>query len=135
MKPILALFFIIITGCWRSEFSKRDTDTDAKSNSVVSEIIVYHDECTDCQDIVVDSGEVFVPEKIKQNFRGKELMGGYTSKLNTRDMRLENDSIFRKLFGSPGNWQFENRYRVKGEVIGLKDSSELIFRIYRYEKL
>lgn len=106
----------------------------APANDICT-LIIRHDECTDCQDIVVDSGEVIVPEKIKRNFRGKKLIGGYTSKLNTHDMRLENDSVFRELFGSPPDWQFENRYRVLGEVIGLKDSCELIFRIYRYEKL
>jgi len=130
--PIFIIYFITL-GC--NNYVQEPVKHPEGYNSKLSDLIIRHGECTDCQDIVVDSGEVFVPENIKTNFRGKKLLGGYTSKLNTHDMRLENDSIFNELFGTTPNQQFENRYRVQGEVIGLKDSCELIFRIYRYEKL
>jgi hypothetical protein len=110
-----------------------------------STLIISHQECSDCLDAHVDSGEVKISSIIKAQFKGIELKGGrIKSEPNLTDLNLNDDLLFKQLWGGymkvniendTLTYDFFNRYRVKGYVLGFDSTGHTLFRITEYAVL
>jgi len=113
-------------------------------------IVVYHDECTECGDIEIDSGEVKVPLTLRERYlqafakSPRSGPGDYSAKYGrclaychangwrVGNMKLKSEGNFENLFllagkkpsnsydSSDNPWDFNRRYRVTVEVVGIK---------------
>ncbi|MBF9221015.1 hypothetical protein [Hymenobacter ruricola] len=128
------------------------------AESLKHTLLVYHDECTECGDFEIDSGEVQVPVFMRPAFIQAKMNSGVTRKwprrrivkmLEARDYQvgsvaLVSEAAFDSLFLLPGHhrddtlknkygivypWDFDRRYRVTGEIIGIK-AHYLQFKIH-----
>jgi hypothetical protein len=117
----------------------------SNENQDESTLIISHQECSDCLDAHVDSGEVKISSLIKAQFKGIELKGGrIKSEPNLTDLNLNDDLIFNQLWGGylkvniendTLNYDFFNRYRVKGYVTGFDSTGHILFRVTEYAVL
>lgn len=94
-------------------------------DTCITTLIVRHEECTECKDIYVDSGIIYLSQKIISDFissnlnkqRGKsnnknEYM--FSSRLNTKDLYFTNEADLNKLW--PTLSDFHKLYRIRGRV-------------------
>lgn len=111
-------------------------------------LLVHHDECTECGDFEIDSGEVSVPAFMRPAFIRAKMNWGVTRKWPRRrivkmlearsyqvgSVSLPSEAAFDSLFLLPGHqrgdtlknkygivypWDFDRRYRVTGEITGI----------------
>jgi hypothetical protein len=117
-------------------------ESSDKNNCV---LIISHQECTDCLDVHVDSGEVKIPKHIQALFKGIKLKSGRVkNEPNLADLNLNDATLFKHLWGGyfkvnsendTLNYDFFNRYRVKGYVLGFDSTGHTLFRISEYAVL
>lgn len=96
-------------------------------------------ECTECKDLHVDSGVVYVPFKVVNDFKvskkQRKETGAHFVKLNTTDLYLEDKNDFYKLWPDTITWgDFYKKYRVTGKVVKLKENS-LYFEMLSYTRI
>lgn len=122
--------------------------THAKSQLFT--IVVQHEECTECGDLEIESGEVVVPVALRERYlqafanSPRSGMGDYSDRYGRTlarceargwrvgNVKLESDKDFENLFLLPGKkpsnsygpednpWDFNRRYRATVEVVGIK---------------
>jgi hypothetical protein len=108
-----------------------------------STLIVKHEECTECKDLLVDSGTVYVDRTTINYFdslfrtrkSSPDEIPVHTNLINTMDLYLENPKDFRKLWKFPDVSDCYKRYRVTGKVTGPKYTYSLQFQIKRFTLL
>lgn len=108
-------------------------------DTCVSTLIVEHQECTECSDLFVDSGIVFIGKNVIAQFdfeqKRKTKSRINTLKLNTLDLCFEDKHDYYKLW--PDTISFKDwgkKYRVTGKVTEYNESY-LTFKLLNYTLL
>jgi hypothetical protein len=135
---LVILFPIALIACY--SISCRSNETKDQSTLIIS-----HQECSDCLDAHVDSGEVKISSLIRAQFKGIERKGGRIKREpNLTDLNLNDDLLFKQLWGGylkvniekdTLNYDFFNRYRVKGYVMGFDSTGHTVFKVTEYAVL
>lgn len=150
MKKYITFFTIII---FYSCSADKTNNLSIKSNAItvdlrentilcdtcISELLISHDECTDCSDLHVDSGIIFIPNSIFRICDSLVTNDTLISKhadnkghlyLNTQDLRLTNKDIFYKLWPDTINWKdFNKKYIVKGKITDVAVERRMGFNV------
>ncbi|MFT3793204.1 hypothetical protein [Flavobacterium sp.] len=155
LRTVLLLFFALsfLAGCQRNPSGKRTTTADGQKrldmisygktaqfcDSCVSTLVVEHMECTECKDLLVDSGTVFITAKILRQIElhlaKDSKKGNARTKLNAIDLYFEDPTDFKKLWGDTISWKnWGRKYRVKGSIAKY-DKGALYFKMDAYEIL
>jgi hypothetical protein len=100
-----------------------------------SQLLIYHEESTDCLDAIADSGTVYLPDSVMNKIK---LL--YSEKdINIEPYNLhfvEKDKISEILFGDSTNyWHYwHNRYAISGKAIDIFDNG-ILFKVDGYKKI
>lgn len=102
-------------------------------------LFIKHDECTDCADLMVDSGTVYISQAIYKtcdslinadSLLKKHLDADGYLYLNTNDMNLSNKGLFYKLWPDTITWSdFNKKYKVKGKVVNVSVQKRIGFNV------
>lgn len=88
-------------------------------------VLVHHDECTDCKDIIVDSGTVYLPHEILKKAENlvvdvdtTNLFSVVANRVSVSDLRFEDRDYFRKLYTDTVNYRdLYKAFRLKGKIV------------------
>jgi hypothetical protein len=111
----------------------RNRDNVKICDTCLSVLVVSHQECTECRDLYVDSGILFLPRKILIDFDTSITIKGHKMKLNTSDLCLEDRADFYRLWPE-NNYDFRKKFRVTGKVVR-NEKHSLKFKIYSFEEI
>ncbi len=108
-------------------------------DSCVSTLIVEHQECTECSDLFVDSGIVFIGGNAINQFDSDQKNNRknrmHSLKLNTFDLCFEDKNDYYKLWPDTITFKdWDKKYRVTGKVTGYHESY-LTFKLLNYTLL
>jgi hypothetical protein len=139
MKYFLIILVMLSFSC--SEKKKAEIrkieGIECNVKDTISEIVIIHQECTECLDAFKKSGTLYIPEnvmrKIENFYKNRE--GDYISIPSGYDLYLTGENkIADKLFGNNVYPIMGNKFIVKGKVIGFKKLG-IIFRVDSYKKI
>jgi len=152
IRAIIILIFGSLISC--NVFSPKITDLQKHLDSItydaklcdtcISTLIVRHQECTECSDLYIDSGTVFISSKViaqfdsesKKNLKDKDnIFYSQFKRLNTSDLLLDNKNDFYKLWPDTVTWKdWGKKYRVTGRITEYK-GMRLKFKLLDYKLL
>ncbi|RZJ99380.1 MAG: hypothetical protein EOO43_26545 [Flavobacterium sp.] len=116
-------------------------------------ILVEHNECTDCKDIVVDSGAIYISnailkkaEKLVVEVDTTNLFSVVANRVSVSDLRFEDKNYFKKLYTDTINYSDLYRvFRLKGKIVDIgrrkskygiiETSPSLFFRVSHAEEI
>lgn len=150
MRRQIILLGLVLGSLAEVESVGRPRPVPTSPKPTVFIIVVHHDECTECGDVEIESGEVKVPVALRERYlqavvssprsgRGdyQERYSRLLARCNDMSWRVGNVKLasekdFERLFLLPGKkpsnsydisdnpWDFRRRYRVTVEVVGIK---------------
>jgi hypothetical protein len=91
MKPMLLGFLLLPCITWAQKKWKQLKPVD--DTAYVTELLVYHMECTSCSDAQIDSGVVRVPPAVSEAQTSNPTMGSFST------VSFSESPVFEKLFG------------------------------------
>ncbi|TCC92338.1 hypothetical protein EZ428_11470 [Pedobacter frigiditerrae] len=94
-------------------------------------ILVHHDECTECADLYVDSGTIFIPTKVLSmidtlSLNTKSSIMSQSNQVNLSDINLDDASYFNKLWSDSIKYEdrylkdLHNAFRLKGRILSFE---------------
>jgi hypothetical protein len=128
-------------GCDTCRYSLRN---NAKvCDTCLTTIIVHHDECTECRDIYVDSGTVYLDHQTvryfdslaKSRIRPADEIGTFDGLINTVDMYLEKSTDYKRLWKFPDAGDLYKKYRLTGRIVLNKKNQWIVFKIKHFTLL
>ncbi len=132
MKAIFFnLFLVCIVPFQACCQGKWKTLKPIKDTSFICELRVFHAECTSCEDIEIDSGEIRSPDPLML-------------KLHTQPPTDLANGQWKKLFGSYKSKKYGYAYLVRGKVQSITDLGSYtkagtryipVFEVYQYKFL
>lgn len=114
-------------------------DRTALCDTCSSFLFIQHDECSDCADLMVDSGTVYISKAIYETcdslIKADSLLrkhpdtDGYLY-LNTNDLSLSNKEVFYELWPDTITWgDFNKKYKVRGKVVKVSVQKRMGFNV------
>lgn len=113
-------------------------------DTCVTILIVEHNECTECSDLYVDSGIVFINRNAIKQFDStwlarkndfEDIRYEHYEKLNTADLCLDDKNDYYKLWPDTISFKdWNKKYRVKGKITKF-NGSYLKFKLLDYTLL
>ncbi|HXC06526.1 MAG TPA: hypothetical protein VNZ86_17340, partial [Bacteroidia bacterium] len=100
----------------------------------LSRIYISHHECTECLDAWVDSGKLFIPEKLWQEIRAVKKNKGISYGPNGLDLYLSGEgNKSTELFGDSSNFMdhYNDHFLVTGKAVGIRGEG-IVFRVDTY---
>lgn len=143
MKYVLIIFSALIFSCSQKN-QKENIDIDKVQKiggfqyfvkDTISEIVIRHEECTECLDGFRESGKIYISENIMQKIEKVSKEKGLAHIPNGNDLYfIAENKIVEKLFGNTLSPKMGTKYLIKGKVVDFKGYG-YIFRIDNYEKV
>jgi hypothetical protein len=102
-----------------------------------STIFISYHECTECLDAWVDSGQLFIDQKTREQIVDVVKKRGIGFAPNGHDLFLTGQGkIAEILFGDSSNFEehWHDKFMIKGKAIGIK-SYGIVFKVDTYKKL
>ncbi|MBL7724105.1 MAG: phosphodiester glycosidase family protein [Chitinophagaceae bacterium] len=125
---IINFSFLIIICVNTLAQEKWKTIKPIKDTSFLSELLVYHAECTSCTDAEVDTGWIRLPDSLSEKYP-------LYSKFN---IDFVNEDFFKRLFKTHKSKKFDDVYLVRGKVTGMMPPTKAhgyipVFDVYQYK--
>ena len=134
---------MLILFCCQRNQKENGVDVEVKKigkfeyyiKDTISEIIISHQECTECLDGFRENGKIYISENIMRRIEKTANEKGLAYIPNGNDLYLVGENkIVEKLFGNTLSPKMSSKYLVKGKVVDFNGYG-YIFRIIKYKNV
>jgi hypothetical protein len=129
MRKISCIFILVLSLFFNSSSQERwKTIKPINDTSLLSELLVYHQECTSCGDAEIDTGLIKLPDSLLKKF----------SRYGSFNIDFVNENVFKRLFGDYKSKKFDDTYLLRGKVVGISPPTKAhgyvpILDVYQYK--